>query len=206
MALVKYNNNSISNVTTTALAEGSLVPIKTLTASSSSTLSFVHGSNDVVLDSTYPIYKFELINIHSSQDANNTHMSASTNGGSSYGVTATTTQFQALHWENDSSTALQYSTAGDLAQSTNPVDIGRSLGSDNDECGVATIYIFSPSSTTFVKQFMSTNNEYHSSDLTLQNFTAGYFNTTSSINAIQFSMSSGNIDSGKIKLYGIKDS
>ena len=77
------------------------------------------------------------------------------------------------------------------------------LGSGNDECGVATIFIFNPSSTTFVKHFISTNNEYHSSDLTLQNFTSGYFNTQSSINAIQFSMSSGNFD-GKIKMYGIK--
>ena len=64
MALVKYNNNSISAVTSTGLATGSLVPIKTLTASSSATLSFVHGSNGVVLDSTYPIYRFEFINMH----------------------------------------------------------------------------------------------------------------------------------------------
>jgi len=198
--LVKHNNNSISNLTSAGqLAQGKMTLISEQTASGSASISFTSG-----IDSTYPIYKFELINIHLSQDANNTHMSASTNGGSSYGITATTTQFQSLHWENDSSTALQYSTAGDLAQSTDPVDIGRSLGSGNDECGVATIYIFSPSSPTFVKHFMSINNEYHSSDLTLQNFTAGYFNTQSPINAIQFSMSSGNIDSGTIKLYGIK--
>ena len=202
MALVKYNNNSISDITTPgSLAQGKMILISEQTASGSASISFTSG-----IDSTYPIYKFELINIHPSADAINTHMSASTDGGSSYGVTATTTQFQALHWENDSSTALQYSSAGDLAQSTNPVDIGRSLGSGNDECGVATIFIFNPSSTTFVKHFISTNNEYHSSDLTLQNFTAGYFNTTSAIDGIQFSMSSGNIDSGTIKLYGIKDS
>ena len=199
--LVKHNNNSISSITTPgSLAQGKMTLISSQTASGSASISFTSG-----IDSTYPIYKFELINIHPSADANNTHMSASTNGGSSYGVTATTTQFQALHWENDSSTALQYSSAGDLAQSTNPVDIGRSLGSGNDECGVATIFIFNPSSTTFVKHFISTNNEYHSSDLTLQNFTAGYFNTTSAIDGIQFSMSSGNIDSGTIKLYGIGD-
>ena len=201
MSLVKHNNNSISSITTPgSLAQGKMTLISSQTASGSASISFTSG-----IDSTYPIYKFELINIHPSADANNTHMSASTNGGSSYGVTATTTQFQALHWENDSSTALQYSSAGDLAQSTNPVDIGRSLGSGNDECGVATIFIFNPSSTTFVKHFISTNNEYHSSDLTLQNFTAGYFNTTSAIDGIQFSMSSGNIDSGTIKLYGIGD-
>jgi hypothetical protein len=199
--LVKHNNNSISELTTAGqLAQGKMTLISSQTASGSASIEFTSG-----IDSTYPIYKFELINIHPSADANNTHMSASTDGGSSYGVTATTTQFQAKHNEADNDSALQYSTAGDLAQSTNPVDIGRSLGSGNDECGVATIFIFNPSSTTFVKHFISTNNEYHSSDLTLQNFTAGYFNTTSAIDGIQFSMSSGNIDAGTIKLYGIGD-
>jgi hypothetical protein len=198
--LVKHNNNSISELTTPgSIAQGKMTLISSQTASGSASIEFTSG-----IDSTYPIYKFELINIHPSADANNTHMSASTDGGSSYGVTATTTQFQAKHNEADNDSALQYSTAGDLAQSTNPVDIGRSLGSGNDECGVATIFIFNPSSTTFVKHFISTNNEYHSSDLTLQNFTAGYFNTTSAIDGIQFSMSSGNIDAGTIKLYGIK--
>jgi hypothetical protein len=199
MALVKHNNNSISDITSVNLPQGKMTLISEQTASGSASIEFTSG-----IDSTYPIYKFELINIHPSADANNTHMSASTDGGSSYGVTATTTQFQAKHNEADNDSALQYSTAGDLAQSTNPVDIGRSLGSGNDECGVATIFIFNPSSTTFVKHFISTNNEYHSSDLTLQNFTAGYFNTTSAIDGIQFSMSSGNIDAGTIKLYGIK--
>jgi hypothetical protein len=200
MALVKHNNNSISDLTSAGqLAQGKMTLISEQTASGSASVEFTSG-----IDSTYPVYKFELINIHPSADANNTHMSASTDGGSSYGVTATTTQFQAKHNEADNDSALQYSTAGDLAQSTNPVDIGRSLGSGNDECGVATIFIFNPSSTTFVKHFISTNNEYHSSDLTLQNFTAGYFNTTSAIDGIQFSMSSGNIDAGTIKLYGIK--
>jgi hypothetical protein len=199
MALVKHNNNSISDITSVNLPQGKMTLISSQTASGSASIEFTSG-----IDSTYPIYKFELINIHPSADANNTHMSASTDGGSSYGVTATTTQFQAKHNEADNDSALQYSTAGDLAQSTNPVDIGRSLGSGNDECGVATIFIFNPSSTTFVKHFISTNNEYHSSDLTLQNFTAGYFNTTSAIDGIQFSMSSGNIDAGTIKLYGIK--
>ena len=49
MALVKYNNNSISAVTSAAaIPSGAMTLIKTLTASSSSTLSFVDGSSDVV--------------------------------------------------------------------------------------------------------------------------------------------------------------
>jgi hypothetical protein len=37
------------------------------------------------------------------------------------------------------------------------------------------------------------------------NYVAGYCNTTTAIDGVQFKMSSGNIDSGTIKLYGIGD-
>jgi hypothetical protein len=118
--LVKHNNNSISSITTPGqIAQGKMILISSQTASGSASIEFTSG-----IDSTYPIYKFELINIHPSADANNTHMSASTDGGSSYGVTATTTQFQAKHNEADNDSALAISTSGDLAQSTNPFDIG----------------------------------------------------------------------------------
>ena len=206
MALVKYNNNSISAVTSTGLAEGSLVPIKTLTASSSATLSFVHGTDGVVLDSTYPIYKFEFINIHPASDAVDFQFNMSSDGGSNYNVTKTTTLFQSYHNESDSATALTYNTNWDLAQSTNFKQIAQDIGNGNDESASGELTIFNPSSTTFVKHFISRLNNYHDSNYSFDNFSAGYGNTTSSVNAIRFQMSSGNIDSGKIKLYGIKDS
>jgi hypothetical protein len=119
MALVKYNNNSISAVTSTGLATGSLVPIKTLTASSSATLSFVHGTDGVVLDSTYPIYQFEFINIHSANDNTQFSFNGSTDGGSNYNVVKTTTSFRAYHAETDSDEQdLEYFGLMDLAQGT----------------------------------------------------------------------------------------
>ena len=220
MALTKFNFNSF-DVTTAASkglafnsdadgfetsTPGSMTLIKTLTASSSATLSFVDGSSDVVLDSTYPVYVFKCINIHASSSGENFHLEGSTDTGSSYGITKTTTQFQAKHNEADNDTALQYSTAGDLAQSTSPIDIGRSINTGNDECLCADITIFNPSSTTFVKHFISVENENYTGTGILQNYTAGYFNTTSAIDAFKFSFSGGNIDAGTIKLYGIKDS
>ena len=63
--------------------------------------------------------------------------------------------------------------------------------------------LFNPSSATYVKHFISTTNISHSGDYTENCFLAGYFNTTSAINAIQFKMSSGNIDEGTILMYGI---
>ena len=131
MALVKYNNNSISAVTSTGLATGSLVPIKTLTASSSATLSFVHGTDGVVLDSTYPIYKFEFINIHPATDDVNLQFNLSTDSGSNYNVTKTTTVFRAIHAENGSLAQLQYESTLDLAQSTSDQMISLQIGNNS---------------------------------------------------------------------------
>ena len=208
MALVKYNNNSISAVTATAIPSGSLVPIKTLAASSSATLSFVHGTDGVVLDSTYPIYKFEFINIHSSGDYNTFRIQFSSDGGSSYGLTKTTTLFGAEHDEDNSGGTLAYETGQDLAQSTNYQRLADALGNDDDQSGSGELWLYNPSSTTFVKHFMSRFQYYGNDgeDLTADTYVAGYVNTTNVVNAVKFYLGTGTIDSGKIKLYGIKDS
>ena len=206
MALVKYNDNSISAVTSTGLAEGSLVLIKTLTASSSASLSFVDGSNDVVLDSTYPIYKFEFINMHPATDGVNFQFNMSTDGGSNYNVTKTTTTFEAYHNESGSPSSLYYDGGADLAQGTGNQELFGTLGNDADQNLTGKMFLFNPSSTTFVKHFMIINQGNHFGDYSVNDYIAGYGNTTSAINAIKFQMSSGNIDSGTIKLYGIKDS
>ncbi len=119
MSIVTYNNRSIANISAIPGAAKSLTHIKTLTASSSSTLSFVNGSDDVVLDSTYPIYLFKFINIHpANDDARFFHLNFA-DGGSNYNVTKTTTFFQAYHDEADSATCFSlYETGNDLAQGT----------------------------------------------------------------------------------------
>jgi len=201
MSLVKYNNNSISAITTAGqLATGSLVPISEQTASGSASISFTTG-----IDSTYPIYKFEFINIHPQNDNVRLQFNLSTDGGSTYNVTKTSTCFRAQHGEDDSSGVLQYDGAPDLAQSTADQPLGDS-GNDNDQALSGYIFLFSPSSTTFVKHYITTSDGSRHNDLQQQYFISGYGNTTASINAIIFRMASGNIDSGTIKLYGIKDS
>jgi len=207
MALVKYNNNSISAVTSAAsFPAGAMTLIKTLTASSSSTLSFVDGSSDVVLDNTYPIYLFKFINIHPANDGVEFSFNMSADSGSNYNVTKTSTSFRAYHKEDGSDAALSYDTSRDLAQSTAFQIITPGIGNQNDECSSGSLHLFNPSSTTFVKHFVSDFNTYISIDYNQNQFTAGYGNTTSAVDAIQFKMSSGNIDSGTIKLYGLKDS
>ena len=206
MSIVTYNNRSIANISAIPGAAKSLTHIKTLTASSSSTLSFVNGSDDVVLDSTYPIYLFKFINIHNSAVAK--FQVNFRDGGSNYDATKTTTSFYAYHAENDGEQALSYVTSTDLGQGTGAQALTTSPGIENDEAGSGEMYLFNPSSTTFVKHFLGTMNyvDDSGSPLSVQFNIAGYCNVTAAIDAVQFSCLSGNIDAGTIKLYGLKDS
>ena len=204
MALVKYNNNSISDVTALAsVPAGALTLISTTTASSDSTISITSG-----IDSTYPIYKFVFINIHPATDGATFQVNFR-DGGSSYDATKTTSYFYSRHTEGGSDAAVSYGTSDDLAQSTAFQNISHAtngIGSDNDQCGSGELFLFNPSSTTFVKHFMAKGQCSTDDNKSHILYTAGYFNTTSAIDEIQFAMSGGNIDAGTIKLYGIKDS
>ena len=212
-SLVKYNDQSISAITEVGSGAGitdDMVLIKEQTASSSSTVDFVDGTSDVVLDSTYPIYLFKFINIHPATDAVNFQFQTSTNTGSSYGVTNTSTAFTAYHQENGADTHFAYDTGADEAQTTNFIrlNIGSNIGNGNDESFSGELWLFGISSTTFVKHWMCVGNFHDSSStaFSVNPHTAGYFNTTSALDAVQFKMHSGNIDAGTFKLYGIKDS
>jgi len=180
---------------------GSQILISEATASSSSSIEFTSG-----IDSTYDIYQFELINCHASTDNSKLLFNGSTDGGSSYNVTKTTTAFLTDHDEADTSTQLAYNASFDLAQSTADQRLGAKFGIDNDQSMCATMYLFSPSSTTYVKHFIATSQNYTNEDSSHNYFVAGYMNTTSSINAIKFVMDSGNIDAGTIRMYGIQSS
>ena len=204
MSLVKYNNNSISAITSTGLTAGVMTLIKSQTASSSSTISFVHGTSDVVLDSTYPIYLFKFINIHPSE-ASRLQFNLSTDSVSNYNVTKTSSAFVSYNDEGSVSGALSYTTSSDLAQSTGVQRLSGDTDADNDTAMSGKMWLFSPSSTTYVKNFMTTTNQV-STAYSQEVFISGYGNTSSAINAIQFSQNSGTIQSGTFKLYGIKDS
>ena len=205
MSIVSYNNRSISNITALPGTAKSLTHIKTLTASSDSTLSFVNGSSDVVLDSTYPIYIFKFINMHPASD-NSTFEVNFRDGGSDYDATKTTTFFWAYHDEGDSETTRAYVTSRDLDQATGFTDLSGSIGNGNDESCSGELYLFNPSSTTFLKSFQSRASLYEGGSYAMDVYTGGYCNVTAAIDGVQFKMSSGNIDAGTIKMYGLKDS
>ena len=192
------NNDSFDNVTAlpSSIGDG-ITLISSQTASNSASISFTTG-----LTSTYKAYKFVFSNIHPRSNVVDFQFNMSTDSGSSYNVTKTTTDFYAYHTEADSSD-LDYLGSNDLAQSTAFQPIAGAVGSDADQSVAGTLQLFNPSSTVYVKHFISNINYTWQGDGTEQEFVAGYGNTTSAVNAVQFKMSSGNFD-GVIYLYGIK--
>ena len=215
MALNKLKFNSL-NVTPTAgktigfnssadgleatFSGGAMNFIKKLTASSSSSLTFTNGSSDVVLDSTYKEYMFVYQDIHPS--ANGPNFQVQFNAGGS-AATKTTTSFYAYHNEGDTSTQLTYQASYDLAQSTGAQTIATDVTNENDSSAAGYVHLFNPSSTTFIKHFIATGTHMHDNIAVLNDFIAGYCNTTSAITEAVFSMQSGTIDAGTITLYGI---
>ena len=176
----------------------SIVLLSTQTADDSASISFTSG-----IDSTYGVYVFKFININAATDQANFTFQASTDGGSSYWVTFTNTFIMAYLEESDGDAGLQYQGGLDLAQSTDFQIIYYYLGNGSDECGSGELHLFNPASTTYVKNWYARGNANISGARSDDDMPAGYFNTTTALNAIQFKMTSGNFD-GKIKMYGVK--
>ena len=204
MSIVTLNDRGVRSVTTFgSVNTGSMVFIKKLTASSDSTLSFIDGASDVVLDSTYKEYLFIFNNLHPGTDAVQLTFQANASGGSGFDETLTTTYWRARHKEDGTDGVIGYEPDYDLAQSTNFQVLSYGTGNDNDQGCSGTLHLFNPSSTTFVKHFISRVTNCGRNDHARSENAAGYFNTTSAIDEIQFKFHSGNIDSGTITLYGI---
>lgn len=196
MPLIKLNNRSIKDVTSLPFAVGNLIHIQSQTASNSASISFTTG-----IDSTYKEYQFWFIDIHPRTDIVNFTFQLSTNGGSTYATTITSSTFNAIQDEAGTTTELAYNGYG-LAQSTSFQSLTRDVGADADQNLGGLMSLFNPASTTYVKHFIANVNLANRADYTVNMYSAGYGNTTSAVNAIQFKMSSGNFD-GTIALFGV---
>ena len=203
MALNFANNNSLSAITTkpSGLSGGAMNLISTQTASSSSTIDFTSG-----IDSTYDEYVFKFIDIHPATADQDFTFQVDTGTNTSYNQTMTTTFFRAFHSEDNGNESLGYDANRDQAQATGFQQLINDIGTDNDHSGCGTLTLFSPSSSTFVKHFIFNGIGYYKNSSTLaarNTLVAGYVNTTTALTRVRFKMSSGNIDSGVIKLYGV---
>ena len=201
MSINVCNDRSMASITSlpSGVTGSSLVLISTVTASSSATVEFTSG-----IDSTYKEYIIKYINVHPATD-NQDFTVNFRDGSTAYDATKTTTFFTAHHAEDDSPATLQYSTGNDIAQGTGVQNLAYAVTNVNDGSVSGTLHLFDPSSTTFVKHFISTaNGMVDDGGIMTNNFyVAGYCNTTTAIDGVQFSMSSGNIDAGTIKMYGV---
>ena len=201
MSIVKLNDRSIKDVTAfgSLSSFGNLIHIATQTASSSSSISFTSG-----IDSTYKEYIFYFVDIHPATDGASFQVNFR-DGSTAYDATKTTSFFYAYHDEGGGTPALSYVASEDLAQSTSSQRLTSGQGNANDESASGYLHLFNPSSTTFVKHFISKTQYADASGSTtsVNAFVAGYCNVSVAIDAVQFSMSSGNIDSGQILLFGL---
>jgi len=200
MALIKLNNRSVKDATAfgSISSLGELTFISKQTASSSATISFTSG-----IDSTYKEYIFYFVNMHPATDGASFQFNMSVDSGSNYNVAKTSTSILYYHFESGSASGLQYDTNRDLAQGTGFQDITEQQDNDNDSSASGTLTLFSPSSTTFVKHFMTDSTMVRDGAKLYSTKNAGYANTTSAVDAVQFKMSSGNIDAGDILLFGL---
>ena len=200
MALKFAVNNSLSAITSlpSGISGGALNLISTQTASGSATIDFTSG-----IDSSYDSYVFKFISIHGASNDGYFLFQADTGTNTNYNQTITSTNFKATHDEADTETSLSYRTADDLAQSTSFQRLSSPIGTENDECMSGMLQVFNPSSTIFVKHFIARTSTLDMSDFNQHVFVAGYFNTTTALTRFRFKSSTGNIESGTIKMYGV---
>ena len=200
MSINVCNDRSMASITSlpSGVSGSSLVLISEQTASSSATVDFTSG-----IDSTYKEYIFKFTDVHPATNDTTLGFQGNAAGGSGFNETITSTHFISQHAEGDGEATLEYRAAADQAQGTSFQILTAGTGNDNDQSCSGCLHLFNPSSTTFVKHFIATVNSAHASDYSIESHIAGYFNTTSAIDEIQFKMSSGNIDSGTFKLYGV---
>ena len=197
---------------TAGVSTGPSAPYVVLLASNSAdttdlaNISFTSG-----IDSTYGEYIFKFYNINPATDKTKLLFQGSIDGGSNYGVTMTSTHFYRGHDEQGSNAGTGgYQTSLDLAQSTDFMSLIEQAGNDAD-CSISgELHLFNPSSTTYVKHWYSKLNYMHSSGdspsrpYSFISYCGGYFNDADdNIDAVQFKMSSGNLD-GLIKMWGVK--
>jgi hypothetical protein len=174
---------------------GSAVLLSTATASDDASIEFT-------LPTAYKQVKFGFYNVTPASDGVSFKFDCSVS--SSYGTTKTTTFFIAYHNEAGSDTSLSYQTSRDLAQGTGSQNLTVTTGNGADESAAGELILYNPASTTYVKHFVANTNSYDYNNYTIESFPAGYTNTTSALDGIKFLMSSGNISTGTIKMWGIK--
>ena len=201
MAIKVANNQSLTAITAlpAAITGGAMTLLSTQTASGSSTLSFTSG-----IDSTYPVYEFQFINIHPAS-ASRLQFQVDTGTNTSYSQTIQSAFFYAYHSENGSSSGVGADENRHQNAGTSLQDLcGENISSGDDDASLSgTFTLYGPSSGTFVKHFLARTSIMRSTPQVIDSYCGGYINQTTAITRVRFRMNSGNIAGGKIKMFGV---
>ena len=199
MAIKTANNQSMTAIT--ALPSGvsakSMILISTTTASSSATVDITSG-----IDDTYKEYIIKFYDVHPATDSTKFTCQFDTGTNTNYNQSITSSYFRAAQDES-ATTDFGYKTAEDQANGTSFQTLCGTIGNANDESCSGILIIYDPSNTTFVKHFYSRVHGYTNNDYAIDDYAAGYINTTTAITRVQFKFASGDIDAGTFKLYGV---
>ena len=201
MSINVCNDRSMASITSlpSGVSGGSLVLLETQTASNSSSITFTSD-----IDSTYKEYIFKCINIQSGDESGDFAFQVDTGTNTNYNQSITSTFFDAYHTEADDANQLRYlGGSRDQANQTALQALSVLSSGGSDECENGTLHLFDPSNTTFVKHFMSRFAGMIGGSYAGDQFSAGYVNTTTALTRVKFALTSGNITSGTIKMYGV---
>ena len=182
------------------IERGSLTLISTFTSDGSdATATFASG-----IDSTYKEYLFIINHIHSENDSGDFSVNFR-DGSTDYDASKTTTSFDAFNQEAGGDQGLRYDgDNADLANGTGFQDLNYDQGNDNDASVNGYLRLYDPSDTTFVTHFQSSVSWQYQNTYAIQAHVAGYCNTASAIDGVQFKFVSGEIQGGTIGLFGVK--
>ena len=174
------------------------VHIKTVTASDSSSVDFVHGTSDVVFDATYTSYQIVINDLVPASDAH-VHLRVMQSGSA---VTSSDYGFFTQGGGSDVSAGNGNSNADNQAEFKLTGQAVYDVYASGNYFGIINC---SKPTTTGHKKFFWHLCFASDADGNKGQFGAGQFNAnTSAINGLSFYMDSGNIASGNFSLYGRK--
>ncbi len=180
------------------VSTGSAVLLETAVASDDASIEFT-------LPTAYKQVKFGFYNISTATAPSvDFQFQVNASGQSGFNETMTTTFFRTYHEEVSTNPLLGYTAGKDQAQGTSYQTLFYEVDDESDGSAVGEMILYNPASTTYVKHFTAVTQGMQPVNTSKNDRCAGYINTTTNLSEISFKMSSGNIDDGTIKMWGIK--
>ena len=198
--LVKINGEEFTGITDAHTL------ISTHTVTSDDTQSSIDITSNI--NNTYDVYEFHFENMHPASSGSS-HLQVQANGGTNTGFNDTnviSTTIASYHAEHGYNYNLQYEGWGQTNTANYTIFSGYT-GTGNDESVSGVFTLFDPSNSDHVTHFYArtsvvTDGTRYNQDV----LSGGYFNFADELVGISFKFSTGNTESGEIKMYGVATS